>query len=341
MTDNVLEVENLFVTYGYGDSTVVACDDVSLCVERNSIIGIVGESGSGKSTLLNAIARLQRPPAGIAGGKVLLHSARFGSHDLASMEEERIRALRWTSFSFVFQSAMDALNPVMRMEAQFYDLLKTHDRKTTKLQARETAGELFRMVGIAEDRLRAYPYEMSGGMRQRAAIALAMACTPDIIFMDEPTTAVDVVMQRQILGNLLELKQTLKFAIVFVTHDMSLLLEFADKIAVMYAGKVVEVGTSHDLYAHPKHPYSEMLRDSFPPLHGELRHLEGIPGSPPNLKAIPAGCPFEPRCPHRMDICAQQKPPLVDVGGTEVACWLHPGPRPRAAAPRESIEGAA
>ncbi len=180
------------------------------------------------------------------------------------------------------------------------------------------------MVGVSADRARAYPHELSGGMRQRASIALALACRPDLVVMDEPTTAVDVVMQRQILAQVLRLRRELGFAVVFVTHDLSLLLELADRIAIMYAGRIVELGTAASLYAQPRHPYTRGLRDSFPPLHAPLRRLTGISGSPPDLRRPPSGCPFHPRCRERFEGCDERLPVLHDVGGNDVACHLYP-----------------
>jgi peptide/nickel transport system ATP-binding protein len=219
---------------------------------------------------------------------------------------------------------MDALNPVMRVGAQFVDVLRSHDRNLSKTDAWARAAELLGMVGISADRVRAYPHELSGGMRQRASIALALACGPELVVMDEPTTAVDVVMQRQILAQVLRLRRELGFAVVFVTHDLSLLLELADRIAIMYGGRIVEIGTAESLYTKPRHPYTRGLRDSFPPLRSELRKLTGIPGSPPDLRNPPPGCPFHPRCPDRFDGCDQQRPDLLTVEDHAVACRLYP-----------------
>jgi peptide/nickel transport system ATP-binding protein len=318
----VLRVEGLSVEYG---GQVRACVDVSFTLRRGEILGVAGESGSGKSTLITALTRLQRPPAVTTAGRILYHGRDGGPPvDLVTLDAGRLRALRWTSVSIVLQSAMDALNPVMRLGAQFADTLRAHDRRMSKKEAWRRAAELLAMVGISADRARGYPHELSGGMRQRAAIALALACRPDLVVMDEPTTAVDVVMQRQILAQVLRLRGELGFAVVFVTHDLSLLLEVADRIAIMYAGRIVEIGTARALYTDPKHPYTRGLRDSFPPLHAPLRPLTGIPGSPPDLRRPPPGCAFHPRCPKRIDGCQHTTPELLAVGGHEVACLLYP-----------------
>lgn len=322
MSENILQIENLDVQYITETSSVPACIDVNLNIRKDSILGIAGESGSGKSTLIAAITRLQRPPAVTTNGKVLLDRP-GGFVDLVGLTDEQVRPLRWTAISTVFQSAMDALNPVRRLGSQFVDVMRAHDRKQKKSAALARAGELLEMVGIARDRLTAYPHEMSGGMRQRASIALSLACNPDLVIMDEPTTAVDVVMQRQILGQILKLKAEFGFAVIFVTHDLSLLLEFADDVAVMYGGRVVEVGSATDIYREPLHPYSKGLRDSFPPLQGVRQRILGIPGSPPDPRNPPPGCPYSPRCPKVFDDCREHRPELLELGGRRVACLLH------------------
>ncbi|MCL2730629.1 MAG: ABC transporter ATP-binding protein [Actinomycetia bacterium] len=323
----VLDVRGLTVEYATGGDPVRACADISFTLRRGEILGVAGESGSGKSTLITALTRLQRPPAVTTAGEILFHG-RDGAPpvDLAALDGRQLRRYRWTALSIVLQSAMDALNPVMRIGAQFADVLRAHDRSLTKRGAWARAAELLALVGISADRVRDYPHQLSGGMRQRAAIALALACRPELVVMDEPTTAVDVVMQRQILAQVLRLRRELGFAVVFVTHDLSLLLELADRIAVMYAGRIVEVGEAAAIYGAPRHPYTQGLRDSFPPLRAPLRKLNGIPGTPPDLRRPPAGCPFHPRCPRRTDGCDERLPALLPVGrgpGHEAACLLN------------------
>jgi peptide/nickel transport system ATP-binding protein len=322
----VLDVRNLTVTYAGATGPVRACDDVSFTLGRGEILGVAGESGSGKSTLITALTRLQRPPAITTGGQIWFHDQPDAPPiDLVTQTDRQLRRLRWTRLAIVLQSAMDALNPVMRVGAQFVDVLRTHDRSLSKARAWQRAVELLAMVGIGAERARSYPHEMSGGMRQRATIALALACRPRLVVMDEPTTAVDVVMQRQILAQLLRLRRELGFAVVFVTHDLSLLLELADRIAVMYAGRIVEIGPIATIYADPKHPYTRGLRDAFPPLHAPLTTLSGIGGTPPDLRRLPEGCAFAPRCVQRIAGCESRRPTLTDAGGHQVACLLHPG----------------
>ncbi|GAB2601585.1 ABC transporter ATP-binding protein [Pseudactinotalea suaedae] len=320
--DPVLDVRDLTVSYIGPDGGTVACRDVSFQLGRGEVLGIAGESGSGKSTLITALTRLQRPPATTTAGSIVFHPAGRPGIDLVPLGARALRKLRWTSMSIVLQSAMDALNPVMRLGDQFADVLRTHNRGMDRAAARTRTTELLGMVGISADRARSFPHEMSGGMRQRATIALALACSPQLVVMDEPTTAVDVVMQRQILAQVLRLRRELGFAVIIVTHDLSLLLEVADRIAIMYAGRIVEIGSARALYRSPAHPYTRGLRDSFPPLHAPLTTLHGIPGTPPDLRRLPSGCPFHPRCPVAVDACSTTPPPLVSLPEQAAECLL-------------------
>jgi peptide/nickel transport system ATP-binding protein len=288
----LLELENVVVDYVLRDKTVRAVDGVSLSLAPGETLGIAGESGCGKSTLANAILHILKPPAQLTSGSI-----RFGETDLAALSQEELRRFRWRHVSLVFQSAMDVLNPVMRVGDQFVDMLKAHER-VSKRDALERAADLFELVGIARDRVRAYPHQLSGGMRQRVVIAMALALRPELIVLDEPTTALDVVVQREILQELEQLKEELGFAVLFITHDLSLLVEFSERIAIMYAGEIVETAAAQELFEQPKHPYTVGLMSSFPPLSGPLERIAGIPGAPPNLAKPPAGCRFNPRCPH-------------------------------------------
>lgn len=316
----LLDVKDLSVDYGTENEPLPAVSQVSLELRRGEILGIAGESGSGKTTLINALLRLLRPPAVVRSGSATLHPRDGDPVDLLHAEARELRRTRWEHTAVVFQSAMNALNPVARLSAQFTDVLRAH-RRMPRPQARERAAHMLELVGIPTTRLDSYPHELSGGMRQRATIALALVCEPDLLVMDEPTTAVDVVMQRQILRQVIRLQRELGFSVVFITHDLSLLLEIADRIAVMYGGRIVESGPAGDLYRDPKHPYTRGLRDSFPPLRGPMRILHGIPGNPPDLRGLPPGCPFEPRCPHATAACGTAPPELTGHGpGRAVAC---------------------
>jgi peptide/nickel transport system ATP-binding protein len=299
-TEQLLRLEDLSVEYVVGDRRVRAVDGVSLSIAPGEILGLAGESGCGKSTLANAVLQILKPPAEIAGGKIL-----FRGENLVGLSKQQLRRIRWRHVSLVFQSAMNVLNPVMRVGDQFVDMFQAHDR-IRRSEALARAGDLLEMVGIDRGRVRSYPHELSGGMRQRVVIAMALALEPELIVMDEPTTALDVVVQREILQELETLKQRLGFAVLFITHDLSLLVEFSDRIAIMYAGEIVESAPSDALFRRSLHPYTAGLMRSFPPLTGPIVPLVGIPGSPPNLAQPPPGCRFHPRCPH----CTPANPAL-------------------------------
>ncbi|MPY57792.1 ABC transporter ATP-binding protein [Streptomyces spongiae] len=320
--DVLLDVEGLSVDYGTEADPLPAVSEVSLRVRRGDILGIAGESGSGKTTLINALLRLLRPPAQVRSGRATLYPRSGTPLDLLHADAKELREARWEQTAVVFQSAMNALNPVSRLSAQFTDVLRTH-RRMPKSEAREHAAHMLELVGIPAARLDSYPHELSGGMRQRATIALSLVCEPDLLVMDEPTTAVDVVMQRQILRQVIRLQRRLGFSVVFITHDLSLLLEIADRIAVMYGGRIVESGPVGALYRDPRHPYTRGLRDSFPPLRGPMRKLNGIPGSPPDLRRLPPGCPFEPRCPYASSECTTAVPELKDHGADRLVACVH------------------
>jgi peptide/nickel transport system ATP-binding protein len=290
--DPIVELRQLAVEYAAGDRSVRAVDSIDLVIHAGEVVGLAGESGCGKSTVANAVMQILRPPARIAGGSIL-----FRGDDLVTKKREELRKYRWRNVSMVFQSAMNSLNPVMRVGDQFVDMMQAHERISKKL-ALARAAELLDVVGIDARRVRAFPHELSGGMRQRVIIAMALALSPELLIMDEPTTALDVVVQREILQQVQDLKRDLGFAVLFITHDLSLLMEFADRIAIMYAGEIVETAPSARLRAEPQHPYTRGLLDSFPPLSGPLRRLVGIPGAPPDLADPPLGCRFHPRCPH-------------------------------------------
>jgi peptide/nickel transport system ATP-binding protein len=286
----VIELEDLVVDYVTRTRTVRAVDGVSLSIGAGEIVGLAGESGCGKSTLGNALLQVLRPPAQISGGRVL-----FEGKDVVGRRRDELRRYRWRNVSMVFQSAMNALNPVLRVGDQFVDMMRAHERISTKA-ALARAGELLELVGIDPRRLRDYPHQLSGGMRQRVVIAMALALRPELVIMDEPTTALDVVVQREILQQIRDLQSELGFAVLFITHDLSLLLELANRIAIMYAGEIVEEAPAARFREDPRHPYTIGLLRSFPPLHGPVERLTGIPGAPPDLSAPPSGCRFHPRC---------------------------------------------
>jgi peptide/nickel transport system ATP-binding protein len=350
-TATLLEVKNLNVDYLAASGTVHAVTDVSFSLRRGEILGLAGESGSGKSTLAYAITRLLRPPALITAGEIRYYPRAEAniwvaveviqedainhvptqidglSIDLLHLSPAKLRKIRWNELAIVFQSAMNALNPVMTISAQITDVLRAHRPHMGSDARKQRAVELLQLVGISPDRLRSYPHELSGGMRQRAIIAIALALSPEILILDEPTTALDVVVQREILTEIMHLREKLNFAVIFITHDLSLLLELADNVAIMYAGRIVEQASNRDLYLHPRHPYSYGLLNSFPALHGPLRRMSGIPGSPPDLRSALPGCAFHPRCPLAIDACREVLPVLQPVRAEDseqmVACHLY------------------
>jgi oligopeptide/dipeptide ABC transporter ATP-binding protein len=322
----VLELRGLRVVYGGGSAPVQAVNDVSLTLHRGEVLGIAGESGSGKSTLARAVTRLLRPPAEIVAGEMVYTDRSGRQIDIAGLADKDLRKFRWEEISIVFQSAMNALNPVLTLGTQIDDVLRAHRPGMRKPQRVARVRELLKLVGISPDRAGAYPHELSGGMRQRAMIAMGLALDPEIIVMDEPTTALDVVIQRQVIETISALKEKLGFSVIFITHDLSLLIELCDTIAIMYAGKMVELAPAEQMYDRPLHPYSQGLLGSFPTLTGPRRTLTGVPGYPPDMRRLPAGCSFQPRCPRAFDRCTQSPPVLVspsDLPSDEVACFLY------------------
>ncbi|MCC6024671.1 MAG: ABC transporter ATP-binding protein [Desulfurococcaceae archaeon] len=319
MSETLLEVRNV-KTYFYTLRGVVrAVDDVNLELSRGESLGIAGESGCGKSTLAFTIIRLIPPPGRMVGGSIV-----FQGVDITKMSEEEFRQkIRWKGISMIFQGAMNVLNPVITVGDHLAEVLMLH-KNYTKKEALAEAAKLLQMVGIEPRRLKSYPFELSGGMKQRVVIAMALALNPPLVIADEPTTALDVVVQAQIMNLLKKLKRELKTSIILISHDLSLIAELADKVAVMYAGKIVEQGLSDYVYKTPKHPYTQGLLGSIPRLRGEIRDLTWIPGVPPDLRYPPPGCRFHPRCKYAMEKCKKEEPPVIEVEkGHYVACWLY------------------
>jgi peptide/nickel transport system ATP-binding protein len=316
----ILDVRDLRVEYMSARGPVVAADNVSFHINPGEVYGLAGESGCGKSTVALALLRVLGPPAVITNGEVW-----FNDTNVLSLSDAELEQYRWRDVAMVFQSAMNSLNPVMKIGDQIVDALQAHLRISDSA-ARERVKELLQIVGIDPGRIDAYPHELSGGMRQRAVIAMALALNPPLLIMDEPTTALDVVVQQEIMQQLSDLKAQFGFSVLFITHDLSLLVEFSDRIGIMYAGEIVEEAPAKELFKDPKHPYTYGLMHSFPLVHGPRRVLTGIPGTPPNLLNPPAGCRFHDRCPLAFAPCPIQRPELVPLpGNRQVACFLHDG----------------
>jgi oligopeptide/dipeptide ABC transporter ATP-binding protein len=328
----LLVVEGLTTHFRLGGQTVYAVDDVSFTLEDGEALGIAGESGCGKTTTALSLLRLLPSNAEVVAGSVRL----FGI-DLQTRSEKALQRYRWREISIIFQGAMNALNPVQRVGDQIAEpMIERLD--LSKAAAAKRAGELLELVGIPRARAKAYPHELSGGMRQRAMIAMALACDPAIIIGDEPTTALDVMVQAQILELLEDLREKLGLSLVLITHDLSVLAETCDRVMIMYAGRVAEEGPVGRVYGSPRHPYTQMLLRAFPDVLSGRRDLGTIPGSPPDLRTPPPGCRFHPRCPAVMDVCRTEVPPEVRFDDrVRVACHLYPPgsdgtPRPLPAA---------
>ncbi|EJY56035.1 oligopeptide/dipeptide ABC transporter, ATPase subunit [Alicyclobacillus hesperidum URH17-3-68] len=320
MADNkpVLEIEDLSVAYVTGSGLVHAVNDVNLKVYPNEIVGLIGESGSGKSTMAYTIMRLLKGDAVVTKGRV-----KILGQDVYQLSKKELRQFRWSKMAMVFQSAMSALNPVMTVETQILDALLSHRKDMTKEQARARARELMELVRIDPKHLKSYPHELSGGMRQRVVIAIAIALNPALVIMDEPTTALDVVVQRSILDEIRKIQQEVGFAILFVSHDFSLVAELASRVAIMYAGRIIEVTPSDLLHLQEKHhPYTEGLLKAIPELTAEDVTIQGIGGYPPDLQDLPSGCAFHPRCPYATDICRRVRPEKLAVGDKLIECHL-------------------
>ncbi|ROO67358.1 peptide/nickel transport system ATP-binding protein [Vibrio crassostreae] len=314
---NLLEINNLCVDYVSPNGVARAVNDVSISIAPGETLGIAGESGCGKSTLAFAISRLHKAPALISEGEIL-----YKGQDVLKMNNKQLRDFRWNDVSIVFQSAMNSLNPVITIGEQLTDVILAH-RKIPYKQAHDRAVELLGTVGIHGDRMSSFPHQLSGGMRQRVVIAIALALEPKLIIMDEPTTALDVVVEREILNELYELKSKFGFSILFISHDLSLMGEIADRIGVMYAGNLIELGDAKTVFSEPKHPYTKGLISSFPTIHGPKERLYGIPGNPVNLLDTPQGCNFQERCGDCISMCIKSEPRLGAIAtGHHVSCHL-------------------
>jgi len=322
--ERVLTVRDLRAYYRtryFGISREVrAVDGVSLHVDRNEIYGLAGESSCGKTTLIKTIVRATRPPLDVVGGSVTFHLA-GRDRDILALDHSELDSIRWRHLSYILQGSMNVLNPVRRVRQSFIDFAHRHIRKPLPEFLREVEGHLAR-VRLEPTALDAYPHELSGGMRQRVTIALATVCRPDFIVADEPTTALDVVVQKDVLGMLREVQQEMGSSMILVTHDIGVHANVTDRLGIMYAGRLVEEGRTVDVIRNPRHPYTAHLVTSLPRI-GDVTQKRGLEGAPPNLAAPPPGCRFHPRCPLAMATCRLESPPMVDVAPAHrVACWV-------------------
>lgn len=319
MTDNVLNVENLTMHYTTRAGEVSAVNNVSFSLERGQSMGLVGESGCGKTSIAISLLKLLPDNAVIKGGHIYLNST-----DVVPLTEEQMRELRWDKISMVFQAAMNALDPVYKVGDQIIEAMEAHGQVTTYAAAREHVASLYELVGLDPPLMDQYPHEYSGGMRQRAIIAMALVCSPDVIIADEPTTALDVIVQDSLLRELIELQDKLNMSMIYISHDVAVIAEVTERVGVMYAGRMAEFATGVEIFKHPLHPYTYGLLSAFPSIVGPKRELTTLPGEPPDLISPPPGCRYHPRCPYATEICSREVPEFRDMSGDRfVACW-HP-----------------
>jgi len=315
----LLEVKDLKAYYFISRGAVKAVDNVSIDLEKGESLGLAGESGCGKSTLGFALMNMLPPP-----GRVVAGSIKIDGQEIVGMKEDELRKrIRWQEIAMIFQGAMNVLNPVYTVGYQVAEPLIYH-KGMGKKEAIEEAKKYLELVGLDPNIVNRYPHELSGGMKQRAVIATALIMSPKVLIADEPTTALDVIVQAQIINLLKELKRKLGLSIIIISHDLSVISELADRLAIMYAGKIVELGPSDSVYSDPVHPYTKALLNAIPRLRKKQERLEFIPGAPPNLLSPPLGCRFHPRCPYRFEPCDKEEPELIEVRPRHfVACHLY------------------
>ena len=318
MQEHILEIENLDVQFPIHICTVRAVENVSLTLKKGEVMGLVGESGCGKSTLGFSIIRMLRPPGIISGGKINYHN-----EDILKMNEQDILAIRGKRIAMIFQDPLTSLNPLFRIGDQFVETIQTHENGVSRKQALEKAGAMLERLGIAQERLFEYPHQMSGGMRQRIMIGMGLILDPDLLIADEPTTALDVIVEAQFLDLLNELRADFNLTILLISHNLGIVAQMADRITVMYGGRIAETGLSGDVFANPMHPYTQGLLASIPNIQLAQPELKTMPGAPPDLVDPPQGCVFNPRCPQVMEICKNKNPELGKTSGHQAACWLY------------------
>ncbi len=312
----ILEIKDLKVHYLTKEGPALAVDSINFSVKENKTVGLIGESGCGKTTTARAIMKFVKEPGKIMGGEII-----FKGRDILTMSDKELRTLRGAELTIVRQEAQNALNPVMTIGDQIAEVIREHEH-IDKRTAWERAENQLDLVGISHHRAKSFPHELSGGMRQRGMIAIATACNPDFIIMDEPITGLDVIVQRQLLTLINDLREKLNLTALFIAHDLSVISETCDDVVVMYAGKIMEKADVVSLYKHPLHPYTQALINSYPSIRGEKKNLVSIPGSPPRLVSPPKGCRFHPRCSFAIDRCREEAPEIREVDGHSVACHI-------------------
>jgi oligopeptide/dipeptide ABC transporter ATP-binding protein len=318
LEDRILEIQNLNVHFPIHIGTVRAVENVSLHIQKGEVMGLVGESGCGKSTLGFSILKLLRTPGIIAAGKILYHGK-----DIAGMEEKELLRMRGKRIGMIFQDPLTSLNPLFRIGDQFVETIRAHERGVAKKEALQRAGGMLQQLGIDPGRLEEYPHQMSGGMRQRIMIGMGLILNPDLLIADEPTTALDVIVEAQFLDLLNELREQFNLTILLISHNLGIVAQMADRITVMYGGRIAETGPSEDVFGNPLHPYTKGLLASIPNIKLEQPKLKIMSGAPPDLVAPPDGCVFHPRCPAVMERCRREGPPDIDQENHRVACWLY------------------
>lgn len=318
MSENILEIKKLNVHFPIHIGTVNAVNDVDLTIERGEVMGLVGESGCGKSTLGFSILNLLRTPGHIASGSIL-----YNGRDIVQMNRSELLALRGTKISMIFQDPLTSLNPLMTIGDHFVETIQTHEPKIGRKEALDRSANMLENLGIEPKRLKEYPHQMSGGMRQRIMIGIGLVLEPDLLIADEPTTALDVIVEAQFLDLLKNLCVKFNLTILLITHNLGVVAQLADRITVMYGGRMAETGTAKAVFADPKHPYSQGLLASVPNIKLDQPKLCCMPGSPPDLVDLPSGCVFAPRCPQVMEICKQKTPECLETNGHKTACWLY------------------
>jgi len=318
MNSNILEIEKLTVHFPIYIGTVRAVEDVTLEIKQGEVMGLVGESGCGKSTLGFSILRLLRPPGLIAGGQI-----RYHGNDIVKMNKQELLAIRGKRIAMIFQDPLTSLNPLFRVGDQFIEAIQTHASEVSNKEALERAADMLKRLGIAPDRLYEYPHQMSGGMRQRIMIGIALVLNPDLLLADEPTTSLDVIVEAQFLDLLNELREQFNLTILLISHNIGIVAQMADRVTVMYGGRLAETGKAEALFADPRHPYTQGLLASIPNIKLDQPKLHSMPGAPPDLVEPPSGCVFHPRCPHVMDKCRGEIPPSFNDQDHRTACWLY------------------